>query len=99
MEKQVHLKRFEIPEGWSIESADFINKVSIKHMSKFKVPPAQALQQNRPEWQPRGEVARLVQGHRLAEDERTQRTVPLHPQPDRGQLRPETRQQQRLEGC
>jgi hypothetical protein len=25
----VHIKRYEIPEGWSIEAADFINKVKI----------------------------------------------------------------------
>ena len=31
--KQVQIKRFEIPEGWSLESADFINKV-IKSCSK-----------------------------------------------------------------
>ena len=25
--KQVNIKRYEIPEGWSIDAADFINKV------------------------------------------------------------------------
>ena len=25
--RHVHIKRYEIPEGWSLESADFINKV------------------------------------------------------------------------
>jgi serum/glucocorticoid-regulated kinase 2 len=27
--RQIHIKRNEIPAGWSIESADFINKVRI----------------------------------------------------------------------
>lgn len=27
MAKQVQVKKEEIPEGWSIESADFINRV------------------------------------------------------------------------
>ena len=26
--KQVQIKRADLPEGWSIEAADFINKVS-----------------------------------------------------------------------
>jgi hypothetical protein len=26
--RQVQIKRYEIPDGWSLESADFINKVS-----------------------------------------------------------------------
>ena len=29
MAKQVQVKKNEIPEGWSIEAADFINKVII----------------------------------------------------------------------
>lgn len=28
MEKQVQIKRNQIPTGWSVEAADFINKVS-----------------------------------------------------------------------
>ena len=37
MAKQVQVKKIEIPEGWSIEAADFINKVkSIKLHSYFK---------------------------------------------------------------
>jgi hypothetical protein len=28
MAKQVQVKKNEIPEGWSIEAADFINKVN-----------------------------------------------------------------------
>ena len=27
MAKQVQLKKHEIPEGWSVEAADFINRV------------------------------------------------------------------------
>jgi len=27
--RQIQIKRYEIPEGWSIESADFINKVCL----------------------------------------------------------------------
>ena len=27
--RQVHIKRYEIPDGWSLEAADFINKVFI----------------------------------------------------------------------
>jgi hypothetical protein len=27
--RQIQIKRYEIPEGWSIEAADFINKVSL----------------------------------------------------------------------
>ena len=27
--RQVHIKRYEIPDGWSLESADFINKVTL----------------------------------------------------------------------
>jgi hypothetical protein len=33
--RQVHIRRFEIPEGWSLESADFINKVTSIIMSNF----------------------------------------------------------------
>jgi len=29
MKKQVELKRADVPKGWSIECADFINKVLI----------------------------------------------------------------------
>ena len=29
MAKQVQVKKNEIPEGWSIEAADFINKVNL----------------------------------------------------------------------
>jgi hypothetical protein len=29
MSKQVQLKKHEIPEGWSVEAADFINRVNI----------------------------------------------------------------------
>jgi hypothetical protein len=28
--KQVQIKRNEIPEGWSLEAADFINKVLLE---------------------------------------------------------------------
>jgi hypothetical protein len=30
MAKQVQIKRNEIPEGWSTEAADFINRVILK---------------------------------------------------------------------
>jgi serine/threonine protein kinase len=30
LSKQVQIKKSEIPEGWSIEAADFINKVKLK---------------------------------------------------------------------
>jgi serine/threonine protein kinase len=31
--RQVHIKRYEIPEGWSLESADFINKVILFYLT------------------------------------------------------------------
>jgi hypothetical protein len=32
--KQVQIKRNEIPEGWSLESADFINRVDDYYLGK-----------------------------------------------------------------
>jgi hypothetical protein len=29
MSKQIQVKKTEIPEGWSIEGADFVNKVRL----------------------------------------------------------------------
>jgi hypothetical protein len=31
LSKQIQIKRNEIPKGWSIEAADFINKVSFSY--------------------------------------------------------------------
>ena len=31
MAKQAHIRKNEVPEGWDVEAADFINKVSIFH--------------------------------------------------------------------
>ena len=31
MSKQVQVKKGEIPEGWSIEAADFVNRVNSKN--------------------------------------------------------------------
>jgi hypothetical protein len=33
--RQVHIKRYEIPEGWSLEAADFINKVTQVYLLRF----------------------------------------------------------------
>jgi hypothetical protein len=41
--KQVQLKRHEMPEGWSIEAADFINKVEF--ISNFIVSSKKASKQ------------------------------------------------------
>ena len=35
IEQQIQLKRSDVPEGWSYESADFINKVIIKTIIVF----------------------------------------------------------------
>jgi hypothetical protein len=35
MAKQVQIKKNEIPEGWSIEAADFVNKVIVYLMTAF----------------------------------------------------------------
>jgi serine/threonine protein kinase len=34
--KQVQIRKHEIPEGWSIEAADFINKVGPSHKDSNK---------------------------------------------------------------
>ena len=49
--KQVQIKRADLPEGWSIEAADFINKVS-RHVfnSIISVLVKKARQQARSEW-------------------------------------------------
>jgi hypothetical protein len=31
--KQVQIRKNEIPEGWSIEAADFVNRVFLKKLS------------------------------------------------------------------
>jgi hypothetical protein len=35
MAKQVQIRKNEIPDGWSIEAADIINRVKIKNLSKI----------------------------------------------------------------
>lgn len=53
--RQVHIKRYEIPEGWSLEAADFINKVlsSPPSLPLSVVLNEEALEQVGTEWEPR----------------------------------------------
>jgi hypothetical protein len=58
--RQVHIKRYEIPEGWSVESADFINKVSALMRIINLVPATQAIKPTWSQWQFRGESSPMV---------------------------------------
>ena len=35
MSRQASIKKTDLPEGWSMEAADFINKVSIREISFY----------------------------------------------------------------
>lgn len=48
--KQVQIKKHEIPDGWSIEAADFINKVNPKSYMVFVVFVKEACQPTWIEW-------------------------------------------------
>lgn len=37
LSKQIQIKRQDIPKGWSVEAADFVNKVSYKLISRESV--------------------------------------------------------------
>jgi len=69
--KQVYIKKSDIPAGWSIEAADFINKVSKRNeVNQVLVPLKKAGQQAGIAWTWRSEAPYLDEGLRLLESPR-----------------------------
>jgi len=56
----VQLKKSDVPEGWTLEGADFVNRVYCEVYSL--VDTAQAVKSFRVEWKPGGQNSPMVQG-------------------------------------
>jgi len=83
--KQVQIKKHEIPDGWTIEAADFINKV--KEVLTLKVSPAEACEQTWPKRTQRGKAARVAEGLQLAGIAGKETGCPVPSRAERRQLR------------
>ena len=77
--RQVHIKRYEIPDGWSVESADFINKVSQSISLKILVSATKAIKPLGAERELRSQSTSLVLILLLAGPLREAVGRPLHP--------------------